>query len=199
MAEANDMTGRLDRGTAWLMVIAGAIGLLAAVELIVEKVAVLADDTYTPNCDINPVLSCGSVINTEQAAVFGFPNPIMGIVGFTIVITLGVLVVAKVDLPRWIWLGLNIGALAGFGFVIWLMVQSLYFIGALCPWCMVVWSMMIPLFWQITAANLAAGRLRLGSLVGDVIVSLRWILVGATFLIVLGLIFVRWADFWLGR
>lgn len=190
---------RLDRGTALLMVIAGSIGLLAAVELIVEKVAVLADDSYTPNCDINPVLSCGSVINTEQAAVFGFPNPIMGVVGFTVVITLGVLLLAKVALPRWVWLGLNVGALAGFGFVIWLIIQSLYVIGALCPWCMVVWAMMIPLFWQITAANLAAGRLQLGSLVGDVIVSLRWVLVGATFLIVLGLIFVRWSEFWLGR
>ena len=45
-----------------------------------------------------------------------------------------------VELPRWVWLGLNLGALFGFGFAIWLITQSLYVIGALCPWCMVVWA-----------------------------------------------------------
>ena len=191
--------GRLDRQTAWVMLIGGAIGLFAAIQLIVEKVAVLSDSSYTPSCDINPVLSCGSVINTEQAAVFGFPNPIMGIIGFSVVVTLAVVTLAKVTLPRWIWLGLNLGAVFGFGFVIWLTVQSLYVIGALCPWCLVVWAVMIPIFWQITAANLAAGRLSLGATLSDVVVALRWLLVGATFLVILGLIFVRWADFWLGQ
>lgn len=192
-------TGRLDRQTAWVMLIGGVLGLIAAIQLLIEKVAVLSDDSYTPSCDINPVLSCGSVITTEQAEVFGFPNPIMGVVGFSVVITLAVLILARVELPRWIWLGLNIGTVFGFGFVIWLMFQSLYVIGALCPWCMVVWAVTIPIFWQVTAANVAAERLNLGRTLGDVVPALRWLLVGATFLIVLGLIFVRWADFWLGN
>jgi uncharacterized membrane protein len=187
----------LDRRTAWVMVISGAIGLLAAIMLIVEKVAVLADPNYAPGCDINPVLSCGSVINTEQAAVFGFPNPIMGVIGFSVVITLGVLLLAGVTLPRWVWIGLNLGTVFGIGFVIWLVIQSLYVIGALCPWCMVVWAAMIPIFWYVTAANFADDRIRAGAF-GDVVASLRLLLVGATYLVILGLIFVRWADFWLG-
>ena len=188
----------LDRRTAWVMVISGAIGLLAAIMLIVEKVAVLADPNYAPGCDINPVLSCGSVINTEQAAVFGFPNPIMGVIGFSVVITLGVLLLAGITLPRWVWIGLNLGTVFGIGFVIWLVIQSLYVIGALCPWCMVVWAAMIPIFWYVTAANFADDRIRAGAF-GDVVASLRLLLVGATYLVILGLIFVRWADFWLGR
>lgn len=199
-SDASDLrAARVARATPWVLLIAGILGFIAAFELIVEKVALLKDPNYVLNCDLNPVLSCGSVINTAQAEVFGFPNPIMGIAGFAVVIVFGVLLLARVELPRWIWLGLNIGALLGFAFVIWLVSQSLYSIGALCPWCMVVWTVTIPVFWQVTADNLASGRLRVGAMTADIVVSLRWVLVGATYLVIAALIFVRWMDFWLGR
>ena len=189
---------RLDLTTAVIMIIGGAVGLLAAFELTLEKVRVLADPNYVPGCDLNPVLSCGSVIITPQAEVFGFPNPVMGLIGFSVVVTIGVLLVAGVTLPRWVWVGLNIGALAGFAFVQWLVWQSLYSIGALCPWCMVVWTVTAPIFVWVTASNLAAGRLGVRGAWVDAIVSLRGIILAAWYLAVLGLIFVRWQDFWLG-
>ena len=191
---------RLDRTTAWLLIVGGALGLLAAIELTIEKVRVLADPNYSPACDINPVLSCGSVIITPQAEAFGFPNPIMGLIGFSVVITLGVTLAAGAALPRWMWLGLNVGAVLGFGFVQWLVWQSLYSIGALCPWCMVVWTVTAPIFIWVSAANLASGRLptpaswRVGI---DALVSLRGLILAAWYVVVLGLIFVRWQDYWL--
>lgn len=188
----------LIRSTGWVMLIGGLLGLIAAFELTLEKFRVLSDADYVPNCDINPVLSCGSVIVTEQAEVFGFPNPVMGLVGFTIVITLGVLTIAGIVLPRWVWWGLNVGALAGFVFVQWLVWQSLYSIGALCPWCMVVWTVTAPIFLWITSANLANGRLGLSESMGRSIASLRWIALFGWYAIVVGLIFLRWQDFWLG-
>lgn len=48
---------RLDRTTAWILVVGGILGLIAAFELTVEKVRVLSDSTYVPACDLNPVLS----------------------------------------------------------------------------------------------------------------------------------------------
>ena len=185
------------RQTAWILVVSGLIGLVAAIELIIQKISVLSDPDFVPNCDINPVLSCGSVINTEQASLFGFPNPVLGVIGFTIVIMFGALLFAGVQLPRLMWLGLNIGALAGMIFVIWLVSQSLYVIGALCPWCMVVWAVTIPIFWQVTTDNLASGRMSLGKSLAEIIVTLKWILVGASYLIIMALIFIRWQDFWL--
>jgi uncharacterized membrane protein len=185
------------RQTAWTLVVSGLIGLVAAIELIIQKISVLSDPDFVPNCDINPVLSCGSVINTEQASLFGFPNPVLGVIGFTIVIMFGALLFAGVQLPRLMWLGLNIGALAGMIFVIWLVSQSLYVIGALCPWCMVVWAVTIPIFWQVTTDNLASGRMSLGKSLTEIIVTLKWILVGASYLIIMALIFFRWQDFWL--
>ncbi len=82
-----------------------------------------------PTCSINPVLSCGSVMITPQASVFGFPNPLIGIVSFAVVVVTGVLAVAKVALPRWYWAGLAVGSLLGTVFVHWLIFQSLYRIG----------------------------------------------------------------------
>ena len=185
------------RQTAWILVVCGLIGLVAAIELIIQKISVLSDPDFVPNCDINPVLSCGSVINTEQASLFGFPNPVLGVIGFTIVIMFGALLFAGVELPRSMWLGLNIGALAGMVFVVWLVIQSLYVIGALCPWCMVVWAITIPIFWQVTTDNLASGRLSFGKSLSEIIVALKWILVAASYLIIMALIFIRWQDFWL--
>jgi uncharacterized membrane protein len=185
------------RQTAWILVVCGLIGLVAAIELIIQKISVLSDPDFVSNCDINPVLSCGSVINTEQASLFGFPNPALGVIGFTVVIMFGALLFAGIELPRSMWLGLNIGALAGMAFVVWLVIQSLYVIGALCPWCMVVWAITIPIFWQVTTDNLASGRLSLGKSLSEIIVALKWILVAASYLIIMALIFIRWQDFWL--
>ncbi len=66
----------------------------------------------------------------------------------------GVLAVAKVSLPRWYWGGLAIGTLLGVGFIHWLIFQSLYRIGALCPYCMVVWAVTIPLLIVVSSIAL---------------------------------------------
>jgi uncharacterized membrane protein len=148
----------VDRGLGWLLTIGGAIGLLSAAILIIEKVSFLqneADGKSTAlGCDINAFVSCGGVINTDQASVFGFPNPLMGVAGFAVVVTLGVLMIAKVPLPDFVWLGLQAGALFGVGFITWLQTQSIYEIQKLCPWCMVVWTVMIAIFVWLTARNL---------------------------------------------
>lgn len=158
-----DTTGadtRASRGLGLLLTIGGAIGLLSAAILLIEKVNFLqdkADGKPTDlSCDINAFVSCGGVINTDQASAFGFPNPIIGVAGFAVVVTLGVLLLARVHLPTFIWGGLQAGVLFGIGFVTWLQSQSIYDIGKLCPWCMVVWAVTIPIFIWVTARNLRA-------------------------------------------
>ena len=187
------------RSTPWLLLFSGVIGLIAAFTLTQDKIAILSDPSYIPSCNINPVLSCGSVIITEQASVFGFPNPIIGLISFSVVITLAVLLISRVVLPGWVWLGLNLGALGGMAFACWLIFQSLYVIDALCPWCMVVWAVTAPIAIWVTAANLASGRIPAPdswqtSL--EAIAGLRVFVLAGWYLTVLGLIFLRWQDFW---
>jgi uncharacterized membrane protein len=143
----------------WLLIVGGGIGLVAAFVLTVEKIALLKDTDYVPTCSINPVLSCGSIMKTEQAEVFGFPNPLLGIAGFAALVTIGVVLATGAALPRWCWLGLQTGVTFGVVFVHWLIFQSLYVIGALCPYCMAVWAVMIPIFWYTTLHNLEQGHL----------------------------------------
>ena len=54
------------RQTAWILVVGGIVGIFASIELIIQKIAVLSNPDFVPNCDINPVLSCGSVISTDK-------------------------------------------------------------------------------------------------------------------------------------
>nr|WP_075554265.1 vitamin K epoxide reductase family protein [Pseudonocardia sp. Ae505_Ps2] len=146
----------MPRFLPWLLVVGGVLGLVSAFTLTVERIELLMDPSYTPSCSINPVLSCGSVMTTPQAAFFGFPNPLLGIGAFAVVVTTGVALLAGARFPRWWWVGLTVGSALGVVFVHYLIVQSLYRIGALCPYCMVVWVVTIPIFWYSLLATLDA-------------------------------------------
>ncbi|MGD9960844.1 vitamin K epoxide reductase family protein [Nocardioides sp.] len=181
------------RGFGVGLVILGSAGLLAAFTLTVDKFRLLEDPSFVPSCDLNPVLSCGSVMITDQASVFGFPNPLLGLIGFSVVITIGVLLAVGTRPPRWVMAGLAVGAAAGLAFFHWLAFQSLYRIGALCPWCMVVWAVTIPIaVWSI----LVALRLMADSRVVTALWSVRYLIVLAWYLVFAVLILVRFWDYW---
>ncbi|MDQ3156337.1 MAG: vitamin K epoxide reductase family protein [Actinomycetota bacterium] len=144
------------RGLGALLTGGGVVGLMAAFVLTHDKLELLKNPDFVPSCNISAVLNCTNIMKSDQAGVFGFPNPLLGLIGFAVVITLGVLLMAKVDFPEWVWAGLQAGVLFGVGFVTWLQYQSLYEISALCPWCMLVWAVTIPIFLYVTLRNLRA-------------------------------------------
>lgn len=144
----------------YLLTILSLIGLLAAFVLTIEKIELIKNVAYTPSCNINPILSCGSIMKTNQAAVFGFPNSLMGIIGFAITTTVGMGLIAKAKFKSWFMLGLEAGALLGVVFVHWLFYQSVITIGALCPYCMVVWTVTIPIFVYTTFYNIDIGVIK---------------------------------------
>ncbi|WP_431899185.1 vitamin K epoxide reductase family protein [Nonomuraea sp. bgisy101] len=173
-----------------LLLVGGALGFVAAFVLAVEKIALLKNPAYVPTCSINPVLSCGSVMNTPQAEAFGFPNPLLGIAAFACVTTVGAALLGGARLPRWFWLGLQAGVTCGVVFVHWLIYQSLYVIGALCPYCMVVWAVTIPLFWYVTLRNFRGHKV-IGALAGyHTVVLAIW------FIAVVTLIGIRFWPYW---
>ena len=144
------------RGLGALLTGGGIAGLVASFVLTHDKLELLKNPDFVPNCNISAIVNCTSVMKSDQAEVFGFPNPLVGLSFFAIVTTLGILLMAKVDFPEWVWAGLQVGGLFGVAFVTWLQYQSLYQISALCPWCMLVWAVTIPIFLYVTLRNLRA-------------------------------------------
>ncbi|MHA7663439.1 vitamin K epoxide reductase family protein [Mycolicibacterium sp. HS_4_1] len=183
----------VSRPAAVWVLLAGLLGELAAFVLTVEKIRQIQNPSYVPSCSINPVLSCGSVMLTKQASVFGFPNPLIGIAAFSVVIVTGVLAVAGIRLPRWYWAGLAGGTLLGAVFVHWLIYQSLYVIGALCPYCMVVWVVTMALLVVVSSIAL---RPLAGNKVLDAVYQWRWPLYAVWVTAIALLILDRFWSYW---
>lgn len=145
-----------NRNLSLLLIITGAIGLLASSILIVERIHLLEDPSYVPVCSIGEALDCGSVMTSSQASIFGFPNAIIGIVSFAVVLTIGMAGLAGASFSQWFWIGLQFGLIFAIVFIHWLMYQTLFNIRALCLYCMIVWAVTGPLFWYVTIRNLGA-------------------------------------------
>lgn len=141
-----------------LFVLLGAIGLLAAFALTLEKFHLLQNPDATLSCDYSLLVQCGANLNSPQGAIFGFPNPVIGLMAWPVVITIGVALLGGSRFARWFWLGLNIGVAGALAFVAWLIATSIFALATLCPWCMVTWAVVIPLFWIVTLENLRSGR-----------------------------------------
>ncbi|HSX33443.1 MAG TPA: vitamin K epoxide reductase family protein [Candidatus Saccharimonadales bacterium] len=152
----------LKKALPWILLVGGVIGLICSFIIAFDEIKLLQNHNFRPNCDLNPVISCGSVMQSKQAHAFGFPNPFIGLMAFPVLITLGVLLLNGVKITkRWIWLGLEAGTIFGLCFVHWLFFESVYRIHALCPYCMAVWVVTTTAFWYTTLYNIEAGNIRL--------------------------------------
>lgn len=149
---------------SWLVLVGGIFGLAASAALTIEKIFLLQNPNYKLSCSFNEIFACGSIVATDQASVFGFANSIIGVIAFPVLITIGLLGVFGTRFPKFVLPGIVIATSLAHGFVLWLVYQSLYVIGALCPWCMVVWAVTVPInFFSVSelkdgaiARNLAA-------------------------------------------
>lgn len=182
------------------LVILGGVGLLAAFALTLERLAILANPDHVPSCTLNPILSCSSVMTSPEASVLGFPNPLIGVVAFPFVIATGAALLAGARLARWYWIGLQVGVSLAVVFVHWLIWVSLYEIGALCPYCMAVWTATIPLFVVVTQRNLRqlpGGASSRWTRMGTWLHTYRAPVLVGWFLLVATLIAVRFWAYWI--
>ncbi|MFJ8093038.1 vitamin K epoxide reductase family protein [Streptomyces griseofuscus] len=191
-----EATTTASRAYAWLLIVTGALGILASFVITIDKIQLIQDPHFTPSCNLSPVLSCSDVMRSAQASVLGFPNPLLGLAAYPVVVTIGFALLSGARFRRWFWLGLNAGTLFGAGFCMWLMSQALYGIGALCLWCCLAWAATIAMFWYTTAHNLMHGVIRAPRAVVAGVLEFHWVLPVTWYLGILMLIATRWWDYW---
>lgn len=171
-ARADPATQPDQRGWGLLLVICSAIGFVASMILTIDRFKLLSDPQTQLVCDISPFVTCGPVMSSRAGALFDFPNPLLGIAGFAVTATTGMVLLAGARLARWYLVCFEIGCLLAIVFLSWLQVQTLYVIGALCIWCMCVWAVTIAIFVVTTAKTLSAGAFgeqakRIGTAIGN--------------------------------
>lgn len=182
-----DMSGQ---AMGWLLIVFALIGFIASLALSIEKFLKLSNPDHVASCSLNIFLDCSDAMASWQGNLLGFPNPFIGVAAFPVVVTTGVVLVLGVKLPRWYWLSLFAGTVAALGLVIFLIYTSVSVLGKLCPYCMVVWAVVIPLFWFTFVYAVQERALRVGDglraallrnrvvlLVGLYAVGVAWVLI----------------------
>ncbi|MDB1088311.1 vitamin K epoxide reductase family protein [Streptomyces sp. ACA25] len=186
------------RRTGLVLLITGLIGWLAAFRLTVDADALGADPSYVPACDINDVVGCGGLLTSWQGSLLGFSNMLLGLGAFAVVATLGAAVLGGARLHRVLWLALQTGTVAGLLFVHWLIQQSLYELNKLCPYCVVVWIIVIPLFWYVTLHNLEHRIIPVpdrGRKALQWVLDTHWVILGAWYAVIALLVYLRFQPF----
>lgn len=143
----------------YILIIGSSVGLAASFMLSYDKIHYLQNPAYRPSCNLNPILSCGSVMKTAQANLFGVPNTLFGIMAFSMAAMLGIVLLSGAQLSRRLWLGVQAAATAGIIFMHYLFFESTFRIHAICPWCFGVWMITLPIFFAITLHNIRSGNL----------------------------------------
>jgi uncharacterized membrane protein len=181
---------------AYLYIVCGAIALLFSWITMTEKIAFEVDAGHVAICDINSLINCGTIMGSSQAAVFGFPNPFVGLVGFSVVIAIGFAILAGAKFKRWFWQGAQMGMIFAVLFVYWLYYEAVFEISALCIYCIIIWFSTIPLFWYTTVFNLKEKHLRLKGIPRKFSGKTTLIVMSLMYLVIIVPIVYRFWDQW---
>ena len=183
-----------DRQLGFWLVGAGLIALISSAILVYERLQIYIDAGHSTVCDINALLSCGTVMRTPQAEAFGFPNPFIGLVGFSIVVTIGAAIMAGAQFKKWFWVCMNIGLAAATAFIMWLWYQTTFQINALCLFCMIVWVMTITLFVKTTVRTISAGVIPASQSMRESARGWSWFAISLWLILIFGIIVIRFFE-----
>ena len=134
----------LHRPTAALAVfwiVGGVLGAIVAFLLYLEYIGQLTGADAIISCQWGVLVTCGPNLLSPGGNLLGFSNSIAGMVLFLGPVYAGVSALASPSgLRRWYW-----------------RTYSIFVYGSLCPWCMTIWLVTIPLFWFTTGWMLRDG------------------------------------------
>lgn len=155
----------------YLLITLSLVGLFASFFLMLDTISLMENPETDLPCNLNPFISCGNAILSKQGQIFGFPNPILGLISFSLLFGVALSLIYHVipeenlisrNFPsrskKIFWALVNLGTLASIIFVIWFAYESLYVLGSLCLYCLVVWLVTWPIFLYTTIWNIKEGH-----------------------------------------
>lgn len=162
----------LTKSYPYILIVGSIVGLAASFLLMLDTITLIKNPQAELACNLNPFISCTSVATTWQSSIFGFPNPLLGIMAFSMLLAIGIMLIfggsdssvfdkisGQNKARRPLWLFVNLGTLAAMIFVAWFFFESVYSIGSLCLYCMIVWIVTWPIFLYTTIWNFKEGNL----------------------------------------
>lgn len=188
----------IKRALPYIYILAAVVGLAASFVLTYDKIHYLKDPSYVPSCNINPIISCGSVMKTQQADLLGVPNTIYGIAGFSALLLLGLVLATGSKLNKNLWRLVNGAVFLGFTLFIYLFFEGVYRINAICPYCFAVWVVMPPVLLYTTIYNLEAGNIKLGlnTKIKDFLLRYHWEILTSWYVIFFGMLLTHFWYYW---
>ena len=144
-------TGTIERLRAYrktyiAMLVSSLLSLFSSLVLSIDAIKLAAEPSGPLSCNINSVLSCGTVAKSWQSQLLGFPNAFLGLMTEPVVITIAIAGLGLVAFPRWFMRVAHVVYGLGLVFALWLLSQSFFVINALCPWCLLVTASTITVF-----------------------------------------------------
>lgn len=171
----------------YILIIGSLVGLLASFILTVDTIKFIENPDVDILCNINPFISCTSVASEWQSYIFGFPNSLLGIVAFSMLFAMGIMlyfggpdssILDKISgqnkARKPLWLLVNLGTVFAMGFVMWFVYESVYVIGSLCLYCMITWIVTWPIFlyttiWNFKENNFSIIKIKQDNLAGKIL------------------------------
>lgn len=150
--------------TYLIMLVASVVALGTSFILSAETLQLARHPETSLGCDVNSVISCSTVAQSWQAEIvkFGglsYPNAFFGIAAESVFITIAVIGLAHVRVPRWFAACTWFGGLAALAYSYWLSTQSLFVIHAQCPWCLTLMFSTTIQFMALSHATVAVQEL----------------------------------------
>ena len=179
-------TRRARFAIALLLIVTGLTGLYGSFQLVLDEFIKYEHPTKALTCDVSVFLSCSNVMTSWQGHLLGFPNPLLGMMGFVAPAAVGVAMLAGFRSTKWFSTLFNAGLFAAWLLVTWLFTQALWSIGYLCLWCMLVWSVTIPLFWVSSIWHTATGVYgRRAARIGQTLLPYSWAFVLTNYAVII--------------
>ncbi|MBD3689115.1 hypothetical protein H8R18_06130 [Nanchangia anserum] len=189
-----ELAGGIRRASALGLVALSLIGTIASALLLRTGVFYASHPDASLACDVNPLIGCSSSLQAPEGHLFGVPNALVGTIGFALFLGIAIVLACGRRVPRLLWGLIGLGCLAGCVWIVWFLYLSVTTFRSLCPYCLVVWVVTIPLT-CIVWSHLARTR-RAGSPEGmrRILLQARWLIVIVVYAAIIATVAVGLAD-----